>query len=211
VASPKPAAPPNLEAKQEARLGKSLTIKGDISGNEDLYIDGEVHGKIDLKSHHVTVGPNGKVHADVIARGITIFGQLQGNLRAEQKVDIRQTGMVEGELITVGISIQEGAVFRGSIDIVKPGQAPMSAESKSARQEVKPAPQEVKSAPLQTKPLQAEVKSAPAQLDSRPEQQESRSMQPERRPNQPDFKPSKPVPAPLGNMKRDAAAASKSM
>jgi len=217
VASPKPAAPSSAEGRQSARIGKSLSIKGDISGNEDLYVDGEVHGKIDLKGHHVTIGPNGQVHADVTARGITILGHLQGNLRAEEKVDIRQTGTVEGELITVGISIEEGAVFRGSIDIVKPGQAPASVESKPAPQEVKPAPQEVKSAALdmkpETKPLQAETKPAqaqpatPAQRDAKPEQPESRSMQPERKPNQPDFKPAKPGPASQGNIKRDAAAA----
>lgn len=224
VASPKPAAPASAEGRQAARIGKSLSIKGDISGNEDLYVDGEVHGKIDLKGHHVTIGPNGQVHADVTARGITILGHLQGNLRAEEKVDIRQTGTVEGELITVGISIEEGAVFRGSIDIVKPGQAPASVESKPAPQEVKPAPQEVKPAPQEvksaaldtkpeTKPSQAETKPAqaqpatPAQRDAKPEQPESKSMQPERKPNQPDFKPAKPGPASQGNPKRDAAAA----
>lgn len=221
VASSIPAAPSSAEGRQAARIGKSLSIKGDISGNEDLYVDGEVHGKIDLKGHHVTVGPNGQVHADVTARGITILGHLQGNLRAEEKVDIRQTGTVEGELITVGISIEEGAVFRGSIDIVKPGQAPANVESKPASQEVRSAPQEVKSAALdtkpETKPLQAETKPAqaqpatPAQRDAKPEQPESRSIQPERKPNQPDFRPAKPGPASQGNSKRDAAAVSKSM
>jgi cytoskeletal protein CcmA (bactofilin family) len=203
VASPKPAAPSSPEGRQEARVGKSLSIKGDISGNENLYVDGEVHGKIDLKGHHVTIGPNGKVHADVTARGITILGHLQGNLRAEEKVDIRQTGTVEGDLITVGISIEEGAVFRGSIDIVKPGHAAVSAEPKPAPQEVKPAPPEVKPAPLDMKPQPAESKPAQAQATT--------PVQTERKPNQPDFKPGKPGPASQGNIKRDAATASKSM
>jgi cytoskeletal protein CcmA (bactofilin family) len=217
VASPKPAPPLSAEGRQEARIGKSLSIKGDISGNEDLYVDGEVHGKIDLKAHHVTIGPNGKVHADVTARGITILGHLQGNLRAEEKVSIRQTGTVEGELITAGISIEEGAVFRGSIDIVKPGQAPASAESKPALQGIVPDLLEVKLAAVdpkpETKPLQAEVKPAqtqPAtsvQPDSKPEQPESKSMQPERKPNQPETRPAKPVPVSQANPKRDAPAA----
>jgi cytoskeletal protein CcmA (bactofilin family) len=221
VASPKPAPPLSAEGRQEARIGKSLSIKGDISGNEDLYVDGEVHGKIDLKGHHVTIGPNGKVHADVTARGITILGHLQGNLRAEEKVSIRQTGTVEGELITVGISIEEGAVFRGSIDIVKPGQAPASAESKHVPQEVKPALLEVKSAAVETKPeikpLQAETKPAqaqpatPVQLDAKPEQLEPKSMQPERKPNQPETRPAKPAPVSQANPKRDVPAVSKSM
>lgn len=196
AAAPKPVAPSNPEVKQEARLGKSLTIKGDISGTENLYVDGEVHGKIELKGHHVTVGPNGKVHADISARGITILGYLQGNLRAEEKVNIRQTGTVEGDLVTVGISIEEGAVFRGSIDIVKPGQAQASADAK-------PAPPQVKPAPLDSNPQRVETKSAQAPATGPP--------QPEHKSNQPDFKPGKPVPASQGNIKREAAAASKSM
>ena len=105
-----------------AQIGKSLKLKGEITGNEDLYIDGEVEGRIELKEHSLTVGLNGKVHADVSARLITILGHLQGNVKAGERTEIRKTGSFEGELLTAQIVIEDGAVFRGSIDIVKPGQ-----------------------------------------------------------------------------------------
>ena len=104
-----------------AQIGKSLKLKGEITGNEDLYIDGEVEGRIELKEHSLTVGLNGKVHADVSARSITILGHLQGNVKAGERTEIRKTGSFEGELLTAQIVIEDGAVFRGSVDIVKPG------------------------------------------------------------------------------------------
>ena len=104
-----------------AQIGKSLKLKGEITGNEDLYIDGEVEGRIELKEHSLTVGPNGNVHADVSARSITILGRLQGNVKAGERTEIRKTGSFEGELLTAQIVIKDGAVFRGSVDVVKPG------------------------------------------------------------------------------------------
>ena len=105
-----------------AQIGKSLKLKGEITGSEDLYIDGQVEGTVELKENSLTVGPNGKVHADVSARSITILGHLQGNVRAGERIEIRKTGSLEGDLSTARIVIEDGAVFRGSIDIVKPGQ-----------------------------------------------------------------------------------------
>ena len=105
-----------------AQIGKSLKLKGEITGNEDLYIDGEVEGTVELKGNSLTVGPNGNVHADVSARSITILGRLQGNVKARERTEIRKTGSFGGELLTAQIVIEEGSVFRGSIDIVKPGQ-----------------------------------------------------------------------------------------
>ena len=105
-----------------AQIGKSLKLKGEITGNEDLYIDGEVEGTVELKGNSLTVGPNGNVHADVSARSITILGRLQGNVKARERTEIRKTGSFAGELLTAQIVIEEGSVFRGSIDIVKPGQ-----------------------------------------------------------------------------------------
>ena len=106
-----------------AQIGKSLKLKGEITGSEDLYIDGEVEGMVELKENSLTVGPNGKVHADVSARSITILGRLQGNVKAGERIEIRKTGSLEGDLSTARIVIEDGAVFRGSIDIVKPGQS----------------------------------------------------------------------------------------
>ena len=91
-------------------------------GNEDLYIDGEVEGTVELKGNSLTVGPNGNVHADVSAHSITILGRLQGNVKVGERTEIRKTGSFEGELLTAQIVSEDGAVFRGSIDIVKLGQ-----------------------------------------------------------------------------------------
>ena len=110
------------EGQSLSQIEKSLKLKGEITGNEDLYIDGEVEGRIELKEHSLTVGLNGKVHADVSARSITILGHLQGNVKAGERTEIRKTGSFEGELLTAQIVIKDGAVFRGSVDIVKPGQ-----------------------------------------------------------------------------------------
>ena len=105
-----------------AQIGKSLKLKGEITGSEDLYIDGEVEGMVELKENSLTVGPNGKVHANVSARSVTILGRLQGNVKAGERIEIRKTGSLEGDLSTARIVIEDGAVFRGSIDIVKPGR-----------------------------------------------------------------------------------------
>jgi cytoskeletal protein CcmA (bactofilin family) len=118
---PEPAAPPvSTGSPAGAQIGKSLKIKGEIAGNEDLYIDGEVEGRITLEGNNLTVGPNGKVSAEVAAHSITILGHLEGNVRAEDRMEIRRTGSLEGDLVAARIAIEEDAVFRGSIDIVKP-------------------------------------------------------------------------------------------
>ena len=129
AAPPKPVAPPPAAAARPtnpgqgnaAQLGKSLKVKGEINGSEDLYIDGEVDGKITLQGNNLTIGPNGNVRAQVTAHSITILGRLEGNVRAADRVEIRKTGSLEGDLVTARIAIEEDAVFRGSIDIVKPG------------------------------------------------------------------------------------------
>jgi cytoskeletal protein CcmA (bactofilin family) len=127
---PRPAAPPPAAAAPRpanpgqgnaAQLGKSLKVKGEIAGSEDLYIDGDVEGKITLAGNNLTIGPNGNVRAEVTAHSITVLGRLQGNVKAADRVEIRKTGSLEGDLVTARIAIEEDAVFRGSIDIVKPG------------------------------------------------------------------------------------------
>lgn len=104
-------------------IGKSLKVKGTISGHEDLYVDGEIEGTIELEENSLTVGPNGNVNADVKARDITVLGRLNGNVRAGERIEIRKTGSLEGDIATSRIVIEDGAIFRGSIDIVKPGEA----------------------------------------------------------------------------------------
>ncbi len=114
-----------------AQIGKSLRLKGEITGSEDLLIDGEVEGAIELKENSLTVGPNGNVKADVSARAITVQGHLCGNVRAGEKIEISKTGSLEGDLSTARIVIEDGAVFRGSIDIVKPGQVSAAVKRKA--------------------------------------------------------------------------------
>ena len=106
----------------QALIGKSLKIKGNISGHEDIYVDGEIEGTIELEENSLTVGPNGIVNADVKARDIKVLGKLTGNVRAGERIEITKTGSLEGDLVTSRIVIEDGAVFRGSIDIVKPDQ-----------------------------------------------------------------------------------------
>ncbi len=113
----------------QAHIGKSVIIKGEISSSEDLYVDGEVRGAIELRDHSLTVGPNGKVDANVSAREIIVLGSLNGNVQATDKIEIRKTGSLLGDLSTARIMIEDGAYFKGSIDILKPGQKPDSGKN----------------------------------------------------------------------------------
>lgn len=121
--APAPAARPASAAPGQAAIGKSLKIKGSIAGAQDLYVDGEVDGTIELEANSLTIGPNGKVDAEISAKDIIIEGKVTGNVKAGDRVDIRKTGSLHGDLSTARIVIEDGAVFRGSIDIVKPAAA----------------------------------------------------------------------------------------
>ncbi len=133
--------------RNTAQIGKSLKVKGEISGNEDLYIDGEIEGTVELEQNSLTVGPNGKVQADVTARSITILGCVQGNVRAGERIEIRKTGSLEGDLVTARIVIEDGAVFRGSIDIIKAGGAKPASRTAAAPAPPPQAPAAAKPAP----------------------------------------------------------------
>ena len=102
-----------------ARLGSSLHVKGEISGNEDLLIDGSVEGLIQLDERKLTVGTTAKVTADIIAREVVVYGNVKGNLRAKDRIEIKKDGSVNGDLTTARISIEDGAYFKGSIEIDK--------------------------------------------------------------------------------------------
>jgi len=110
-----------------ARLGASLHVKGEITGNEDLQIDGSVEGLIQLDERKLTVGATSKVTADVIAREVVVYGNVKGNLRAKDRIEIKKDGSVVGDLTTSRIMIEDGAYFKGSIEIDK------SAEKESSR------------------------------------------------------------------------------
>src|SRR5664279_4313245 len=117
------AAPSSVATPQEpATLGKSLVIKGEVTGSESLYIDGRVEGSINLPGNRVTVGRNGVVSANISAREIVILGKVRGNMTASDRFDIRSEGSLTGDIVAQRVSIEEGAFFKGGIDIRKPDQ-----------------------------------------------------------------------------------------
>ncbi len=120
------------QAKGSATIGKNVTITGQIYSREDLYVDGEVEGTIELAENRLTIGANGKVKAGIHAREVVIIGSVQGNVEATERVDIRKDARLVGDIRTARIVIEDGAVFKGSIDIVK-------AEAKTAPPAPKPA------------------------------------------------------------------------
>ena len=103
-----------------ALIGKSVVVKGQVCGREDVYVDGEVEGTIELLEHRLTVGPHGKVHAAIKAREVVIVGTVHGNIEATEKIDIRKDAKLVGDIRTARIVIEDGAYFKGSIDIQKP-------------------------------------------------------------------------------------------
>ena len=103
--------------RSSARLGSSLHVKGEISGSEDLLIDGSVEGLIQLDERKLTVGATAKVTADIIAREVVVYGTVKGNLRAKDRIEIKKDGSVNGDLTTSRIMIEDGAYFKGSIEI----------------------------------------------------------------------------------------------
>jgi len=104
-------------ARDLACLGSTLTIKGQITGGEDLQIDGKVEGPISLQGHRLTVGRTARLHSEVNAREVVIFGKASGNLRASDRVEIKKDGEVTGDITTARISIEDGAYFKGRIEI----------------------------------------------------------------------------------------------
>lgn len=100
-----------------AQIGKSVVIKGELSGSEDLYVDGQIEGSIALKGNSLTVGPHGQIKASVEAKGIVVQGKLDGNVQASDRVDLRKSAIVTGDITTQRISIEEGAYLKGKIDI----------------------------------------------------------------------------------------------
>lgn len=102
-----------------ATIGKAVMIKGQIFSREDLIIDGEMEGAVEAQDHRVTIGPNGKVHAGVKAREIVVLGAINGNVEATDKIDIRKDAKLIGDIKTARIVIEDGAYFKGSIDIIK--------------------------------------------------------------------------------------------
>jgi cytoskeletal protein CcmA (bactofilin family) len=115
-------------------IGKSVVIKGDLTASEDLTIEGQVEGKIELRQNVLTIGPNGKIQAQIFAKGVVVLGEVRGNITASERVDIRDNGSVDGDLSAPRVSIADGAHFRGSIDMQRAG-----AGTAGAKPDAKPA------------------------------------------------------------------------
>src|SRR3984957_2511496 len=108
------------ESRGPANIGKAVMIKGQIFSREDLTIDGEIDGSVELHEHRLTVGPNGKLQAGVKAREVVVLGTIHGNVEASDKIDIRKDAKLVGDIKTARIVIEDGAYFKGSIDIARP-------------------------------------------------------------------------------------------
>jgi cytoskeletal protein CcmA (bactofilin family) len=119
----------HMETKEVVNIGKSVFIKGELNGSEDLTIEGNVDGKIELKQHVLTIGPHGRIKADVFAKGVVVLGQVTGNITASDKVDIRDNGVVDGNIVAPRVAIADGAQFRGSVDMQRKPEAAKGAET----------------------------------------------------------------------------------
>jgi cytoskeletal protein CcmA (bactofilin family) len=123
---------PESDPRNSATIGKAVRVVGQIYTKEDLYVDGDVEGTIESQENKVTVGPNGRVQASIKAREVIILGQVQGNVETSDKVDLRKDAKLVGDIITSRISIEDGALFKGSIDIKKPEPRPVAATPPTA-------------------------------------------------------------------------------
>lgn len=104
-----------------AHIGKSVLVKGELSGSEDLYLDGEVEGSIELRDHSLVVGPHGRVRAHINARDVVVHGKVDGNVKGTERVELKKSAVLTGDIFTQRIIIEDGAFFKGAIDIQKEG------------------------------------------------------------------------------------------
>ncbi|MGE4160790.1 MAG: polymer-forming cytoskeletal protein [Vicinamibacterales bacterium] len=138
-----PAAQPDVRRQMErdvVNIGKSVVIKGELNGSEDLTIEGHVEGKIELRDHILTIGPNGRIKAQVFAKAVIVLGEVHGNVTATEKIDIRDGGSVDGDMISPRVAIADGAHFRGSVDMQRKAAQPAAQKDKAATQAQPAAP-----------------------------------------------------------------------
>ena len=138
-------------ARGAATIGKAVKVNGQIMSQEDLYVDGDVEGTVELVQHKLTIGPNGRVHAAIKAREVVALGSIQGNVEASDKIEIRKDAKLVGDIKTARIIIEDGAYFKGSIDIVKPEPKAAPAPAPAPR----PAPSAAPVASAQAAPAAA--------------------------------------------------------
>jgi cytoskeletal protein CcmA (bactofilin family) len=126
--------------RDKVNIGKSVVIKGELSGSEDLTIEGNVEGRIELRENVLTIGPNGKIRAEVFAKAVIVLGEVAGNVTASEKVDIRDNGSVDGDIVSPRVAIAEGAHFRGSVDMQRAAAAKPQQQQQPAKTSAQPAP-----------------------------------------------------------------------
>jgi cytoskeletal protein CcmA (bactofilin family) len=110
-------------AAEFAHIGKSLIIKGEVSGSEDLYLDGVVEGTIELAGNNLIIGPNGQVRANVNAKGVVVQGRLEGNIRASERAELRKSAIAVGDIFTQRVAVEDGAYFKGKLDVQREAAA----------------------------------------------------------------------------------------
>ncbi len=123
---------PRPSAATVAHIGKSVFIKGQLAGSEDLYLDGEVEGNIELRDHSLTIGPNGRVRANIHAKDVVVYGKVDGNVAGTERVELKRSAVLMGDIATQRIVIEDGAFFKGAIDIKKEGKLESKRESAMA-------------------------------------------------------------------------------
>jgi cytoskeletal protein CcmA (bactofilin family) len=114
---------------ESAHIGKSVIIKGELSGSEDLYVDGQIEGAIELNGSSLIVGPHGQVRGDVNAKGVVVHGKLEGNIRASERAELKKSAIAVGDIVTQRVAIEEGAYYKGKVDMQKESAKPAAARS----------------------------------------------------------------------------------
>jgi cytoskeletal protein CcmA (bactofilin family) len=114
-------------AAEIAHIGRSVVIKGELSGSEDLYVDGQVEGTIELQGNSLTIGPNGHLRANVNAKNVVVHGKLEGSVKASERTELKKSAVVTGDIFAQKIAIEEGAYFKGKVDIQKESPKSVSA------------------------------------------------------------------------------------
>ena len=151
---PRPEAASQHMEKDIVNIGKSVVIKGELNGSEDLTIEGHVEGTIQLRDHVLTIGPNGRIKAQVFAKSVIVLGEVTGNVTASDKVDIRDNGSVDGDIISPRVAIAEGAHFRGSVDMQRKAGATQG-QPKAAQPTTQPQGQSTTQGSQQPQPVRA--------------------------------------------------------
>jgi cytoskeletal protein CcmA (bactofilin family) len=151
-----PSAPAQPDSRRQqmmerdiVNIGKSVVIKGELNGSEDLTVEGHVEGKIELRDHVLTIGPNGKIKAQVFAKAVIVLGEVNGNVTATEKVDIRDGGSVDGDIVSPRVAIAEGAHFRGAVDMQRKGGQPQAQGQGGQRPQQQPQQQQPANTPPQ--------------------------------------------------------------